>query len=194
MPEWVLALIIWGLIGFGIYLFLRVGRSELARRRREETAPGLAEAQAPAPEEETVVSPEEEAVPWPENAAEELPAPPVPTVRIDVEFLRSFGRVWRAEDIGADEDPVTLEATLDQVVELEAACEGLSAGHPRDAFLSVGASWDPGGEAALSNAFAVRLGQMYREWARTRRMRLDVLEETGGDEANPYRLLLAVSG
>jgi len=77
---------------------------------------------------------------------------------------------------------------------METACEALAKGRPRDAFLSVTAGRDPGGDPGMSDRFARRLGAMYTEWARTRRMRFEVLEETGGDGTTPCRLLLAVSG
>ncbi|HEY8469779.1 MAG TPA: AAA family ATPase [Longimicrobiales bacterium] len=72
------------------------------------------------------------------------------------------------------------------------ACEGLFEGRPRDAFLLVRASRS-GEDAELSDAFARRLGDMYRAWAKKRRMRLEVLEESAGG-GEPYRLLLAISG
>ncbi|MBA3239971.1 MAG: PCRF domain-containing protein, partial [Acidobacteria bacterium] len=89
----------------------------------------------------------------------------------------------------------------------------------RDAFLLVEASREAGTDAASSDCFARRLKEMYRGWAEKRRMRLKVLEESGGDKADAdtgnssggsggsggsagsglagaarYRALLAVSG
>src|SRR5690606_35262394 len=72
------------------------------------------------------------------------------------------------------------------------ASEGLAENRPRDAFVMVRASRS-GEDAALNDAFARRVGEMYRAWAQRRRMHLQVLEETAGD-SEPYRLLLAVSG
>ena len=72
------------------------------------------------------------------------------------------------------------------------ACEALAENRPRDAFVMVRASRS-GEDAALSDAFARRIGDMYRAWAKRRRMHLEVLEETASD-SEPYRLLLAVSG
>lgn len=74
---------------------------------------------------------------------------------------------------------------------LDAACAGVAAQAPRDAFLLV----ESGEAGAEADAFASRLGGMYHAWARKRRMDVRVLE---GDLATngtpPYRLLLAVSG
>ncbi len=94
----------------------------------------------------------------------------------------------------------------EQLYLLEAACRGLAAGEPRDAFLLVEASREAGTDADLSDSFARRLTGMYRLWAEKRRMRLKVLEESDGDGVNGkatggdgsgasrYRALLAVSG
>ncbi|MDQ3806340.1 MAG: AAA family ATPase, partial [Acidobacteriota bacterium] len=68
----------------------------------------------------------------------------------------------------------------EQLYLLDAACRALAAGQARDAFLSVAAQCDPGTDAEVCNRFAARLGSMYKTWARKRRMRSRVLEETGG--------------
>ncbi|MDQ6829719.1 MAG: AAA family ATPase [Gemmatimonadota bacterium] len=86
-----------------------------------------------------------------------------------------------------------VERLAQQLYLLAEACEALEEGAPRDAFLSVRASRDQGTDAAVSDAFAAQLGEMYRQWADKRRMQVTVLEERrGGDE--PYQLLLALSG
>ncbi|HYP53434.1 MAG TPA: hypothetical protein VEQ42_07830, partial [Pyrinomonadaceae bacterium] len=108
--------------------------------------------------------------------------------------------------------PADLVARLaEQLYLLDAACRALAADRPRDAFLSVAAQCEAGAETEVCNAFAARLGAMYKTWARKRRMRARVLEETDGANdasdardsnasrdshagATPYRLLMAVSG
>jgi ATP-dependent Clp protease ATP-binding subunit ClpC len=103
--------------------------------------------------------------------------------------------------------PQDLVARLaQQLYLLEAARRGLEADEPRDAFLLVAASDEPGDDRADGSRFARRLVGMYRRWAEKRRMRLLVVEERGGDEqaetaarpgegaAASYRAVLAVSG
>ncbi len=86
-----------------------------------------------------------------------------------------------------------VERLAQQLYLLDEACEAMEEGMPRDAFLSVRASRDQGTDAAVSDAFAARLGEMYRQWGDKRRMHVVVLDERrGGDE--PYQLLLAISG
>ena len=81
-----------------------------------------------------------------------------------------------------------------QLYLLEIACETLSSGGPRDAYLLVRASRDSGTDHARADEFAARVARAYREWAKKRRMRLDVIEEVAGNGAAPYSLLAAVSG
>ena len=96
--------------------------------------------------------------------------------------------------------PADLVARLaEQLYLLDAACRSLAAGRPRDAFLSVAAQCDAGADAEVCNAFAARLGAMYKSWARKRRMQLRVIEERDGAagssaQPNGYRLLASVSG
>ncbi|HEV3471243.1 MAG TPA: AAA family ATPase [Pyrinomonadaceae bacterium] len=90
----------------------------------------------------------------------------------------------------------------EQLYLLDAACRGLEAGHPRDAFLQVRAGDEPGTDRETSERFARRLTEMYRGWAEKRRMRFALLAEAGGAGAGdaaaegqqPYEALLAVSG
>lgn len=84
----------------------------------------------------------------------------------------------------------------EQLYLIESACHGLDAGQPRDAFLSIRASRDAHADARVSDEFAARIARMYKQWARKRRMSLEVLAETGGngDGDDPYHLLMAVSG
>jgi ATP-dependent Clp protease ATP-binding subunit ClpC len=82
---------------------------------------------------------------------------------------------------------------------LDAACRGLAAGEPRDAFLAVNAGREPGADRARSDDFARALTRMYRRWAERRRMRLDPVEERDGASSNgagaeEYRAVFAVSG
>jgi ATP-dependent Clp protease ATP-binding subunit ClpC len=79
-----------------------------------------------------------------------------------------------------------------QLYLLDAACCGVSRHEPRDVFMLL--EGERGAEGKPSNAFALRLGNMYRGWASKRRMQLQVLEESGNDGKHPYRLLLAISG
>ncbi|HYE97069.1 MAG TPA: AAA family ATPase [Rubricoccaceae bacterium] len=72
-----------------------------------------------------------------------------------------------------------------QLYLLREAVAAHEAAEPLDAFLLV--------EAAEGEEAARRAGAMYLAWAAARRMRVETLEESGG-EAGPYRLLLAVSG
>ena len=77
---------------------------------------------------------------------------------------------------------------------LDAACRTLAEGLPRDAYLLVRGSRDSGTDVARADAFAARVGRMYLDWARKRRMKLDVLDETAGSADVPYSALFAVSG
>ncbi|HEX7957149.1 MAG TPA: AAA family ATPase [Pyrinomonadaceae bacterium] len=82
---------------------------------------------------------------------------------------------------------------------LDSACRGLASAEPRDAFLLVTASREPGADRAGSDDFARTLTRMYRRWAERRGMRFDLVEEHDGARANgaaaeEYRALAAVSG
>jgi len=86
-----------------------------------------------------------------------------------------------------------------QLYLLGEARAGLDAEEPRDAFLLVAASDEPGDDRAAGSRFARSLTRMYRRWAEKRRMRFAVVEERGGEAqaegaAGGYRALLAVSG
>ncbi|MBN2491590.1 MAG: AAA family ATPase [Planctomycetes bacterium] len=82
----------------------------------------------------------------------------------------------------------------EQLYLLQAATEGLRAAEPPDAFLRVTAIHATASEAGAANAFATRLGAMYRAWAAKRGMTLEALEEEGGSDGRPYRFTAAVSG
>jgi ATP-dependent Clp protease ATP-binding subunit ClpC len=96
--------------------------------------------------------------------------------------------------------PPDLVARLaEQLYLLDSACRGLATNAPRDAFLLVQASREPGTDWAMSDRFARRLAQMYRRWAERRRMRFEMIEERDGSQnngggASEYRALVAVSG
>jgi ATP-dependent Clp protease ATP-binding subunit ClpC len=113
--------------------------------------------------------------------------------------LRSAGslldRLLGSEPGKRDRYPRDLVGRLaEQLYLLDMACNGISQGWPSEAFLLLEAGRDPGVGAARSNRFATQLGDMYRAWAKKRRMQLQVIDESGGDGKRPYRLLLAVSG
>ncbi|MFH1844916.1 MAG: AAA family ATPase [bacterium] len=74
------------------------------------------------------------------------------------------------------------------------ACLALEQRQSWEAFLLVEASSDPKLARDEQNQFASKLGDMYRQWAKKRRMRLDVLERHSGDANRPFRLLLSISG
>ncbi|HEY0005078.1 MAG TPA: AAA family ATPase [Pyrinomonadaceae bacterium] len=81
-----------------------------------------------------------------------------------------------------------------QLYLIDAAYVGLDAGHPQDAFLLIQTESDAASEREQADEFARRLAAMYRGWAEKRGMRVDILEETGIDGAQPFRALMAVSG
>ena len=84
----------------------------------------------------------------------------------------------------------------EQLYLLDAACTGLAADLPRDAFILVRACRETNADASVSDSFAARVARMYRQWAQKRRMSFEVLEEKGGagQAQDPYRMMLAVSG
>jgi ATP-dependent Clp protease ATP-binding subunit ClpC len=96
--------------------------------------------------------------------------------------------------------PSDLVARLaEQLYLLDSAYRGMAEGQPRDAFLLVTATREPGADRARSDDFARTLARMYRRWAERRRMRLELIEEhdgarTNGAGAEEYRALFAVSG
>jgi ATP-dependent Clp protease ATP-binding subunit ClpC len=85
-----------------------------------------------------------------------------------------------------------------QLYLLDAACRGLASGEPRDAFLLVSASREPGTDRATSDEFARRLTRMYRRWAERRRMRVELVAERDASRTDGggghFQALLAVSG
>jgi ATP-dependent Clp protease ATP-binding subunit ClpC len=76
---------------------------------------------------------------------------------------------------------------------LDLASRGVEEGRPREAFVMVRAGRGTEAARGESNAFAARLGSMYRSWAEKRRMQLAVLDERN-DVDGPYLLVLAISG
>lgn len=77
-----------------------------------------------------------------------------------------------------------------QLYLLDAACSGLQANLPQDAFIRIKAGNDAAGKGKLNDHFARRIGEMYQEWARRRRMRYKILEE----RESGYCLNMAVGG
>jgi ATP-dependent Clp protease ATP-binding subunit ClpC len=96
--------------------------------------------------------------------------------------------------------PPDLVARLaEQLYLLDSACRGLAEGAPRDAFLAITASREPGADRARSDEFARTLARMYRRWAERRRMRFELIEGhdgagSNGAAAEEYRAVAAVSG
>jgi ATP-dependent Clp protease ATP-binding subunit ClpC len=82
----------------------------------------------------------------------------------------------------------------EQLYLLDSACTGVHQGWPSEAFVLIEVGKNPGIPPVRSNHFARQLGNMYRQWARKRRMQMQVIEESGGDGRRPYRLWLAISG
>jgi ATP-dependent Clp protease ATP-binding subunit ClpC len=80
-----------------------------------------------------------------------------------------------------------VERLAEQLYLVNSARDTFDGGLPRDAYILVegleGGGSDP-------DAFARRIGRMYKRWAQKRRMQLQVLAE----REDPYRLLLGVSG
>jgi len=74
------------------------------------------------------------------------------------------------------------------------ACLSLDKKQPWEAFLQVEAIGQQTEVPEEQNRFAERLGRMYRGWAKKRKMRCEVLSETGVKGPDPLRLQLAVSG
>ncbi len=81
-----------------------------------------------------------------------------------------------------------------QIYLLEIACDDLADNRPRDAFLQVESGRDPGLEPTENDHFARRLVAMYEQWAAKRKMKLEVIEQTPGNDRQPMRWLATVSG
>jgi ATP-dependent Clp protease ATP-binding subunit ClpC len=96
--------------------------------------------------------------------------------------------------------PDLVARVAQQLYLLDSACRGFAEGHPRDAFLLVSTSREPGADRAQSERFARSIARMYRRWAEKRRMRFEVIEEHDGAHNNgdsvgeEYRALIAISG
>ncbi len=81
-----------------------------------------------------------------------------------------------------------------QLYLLDAACRGVLTDQPREAFVLVEAWSDTGTPSKRAETFARQVGGMYRAWADKRRMQCETLEESGGDERHPYRVLFSIGG
>jgi ATP-dependent Clp protease ATP-binding subunit ClpC len=104
-------------------------------------------------------------------------------------------RLWHPSRGNQRRQPRDLVRRLaEQLYVVDAACNALANDEPRDAFLVVRAMRDSGVDSSAADGFAKRVANMYREWSRERRMRLDVLEEIWGTSDAPYSALFAISG
>lgn len=81
-----------------------------------------------------------------------------------------------------------------QIYLLEIACDDLADSRPRDAFLQVEGGRDAGLDPAENDEFARRLVAMYEQWAAKRKMKLEIIEQTPGNDRQPMRWLATVSG
>lgn len=110
-----------------------------------------------------------------------------------------FATAQRLRDRLVGSDRTQYSATLiqrlaQQLYLISTAAEGVAADRLEDAFILVEAGRDSQLEGALNDDFARKIANMYRLWAEKRRMRHKLLEESGGDGAVPYRLMMAVAG
>ncbi|RMH81756.1 MAG: AAA family ATPase [Calditrichaeota bacterium] len=90
--------------------------------------------------------------------------------------------------------PRLVQQLAHQLYLIDAACRGLLEGLPQDAFVEIRATHDRSVPPEAVDVFARRLTHMYRRWVEKRRMRLNVLQEQGGDGHTPYHALLAITG
>ena len=81
-----------------------------------------------------------------------------------------------------------------QIYLLEIACDDLADSRPREAFLQIESGRDTGLDPTESDEFARRLIGMYEQWAAKRKMKLEVIEQTTGNDRQPLRWLATVSG
>ncbi|MDX2042728.1 MAG: AAA family ATPase [Acidobacteriota bacterium] len=81
-----------------------------------------------------------------------------------------------------------------QIYLLEIACDDLADSRPREAFLQVESGRDTGLDPTESDVFAQQLIGMYEQWAAKRKMKLEVIEQTTGNDRQPLRWLATVSG
>jgi ATP-dependent Clp protease ATP-binding subunit ClpC len=81
-----------------------------------------------------------------------------------------------------------------QIYLVEAAYSGLIEERPREAFVLVEGIREGKSSIPKTNEFASQIGNMYRQWASKRKMRLEILRETEMDSKEPYQLLLSVVG
>ncbi|MGH9803256.1 MAG: AAA family ATPase, partial [Blastocatellia bacterium] len=81
-----------------------------------------------------------------------------------------------------------------QIYLLEIACDDLADNRPRDAFLQIESARDAGLDPTENDEFARRLVGMYEQWAAKRKMKLEVIEQTTGNDRQAMRWLATVSG
>jgi ATP-dependent Clp protease ATP-binding subunit ClpC len=77
---------------------------------------------------------------------------------------------------------------------VEEAARGLEEGAPRDAYVLIETRRTPPRKAGAEADFALRLKEMYTQWAKRRGMQCEVLTEVSGGGDQAYRAVLAVSG
>ncbi len=113
------------------------------------------------------------------------------------EAMRTARRLLEklAEEVEEGSYPPRLVQRLaQQVYLLGLALDCLECGEEQDAFVQVEAVREGAKRVDANNEFAMRIAKMYWNWAKKRNMRIDVLEEVGGEGREPFRLLMAVSG
>lgn len=77
---------------------------------------------------------------------------------------------------------------------IETACDDLKQDKPLEAFVMVEAGRPPAALAEEASDFALRIKQMYLNWAKNRRMHFKILENRTGGADGPFRFIMAVSG
>ncbi len=105
-----------------------------------------------------------------------------------------LGRLGRTRTSRSRYPRDLVQRLAQQIYLLQNACSGLADAQPRDAFLLVQAARGAEEGASLNDEFSARLGRMYQEWAKKRRMNTELLDESCSSPHVPYRLLLAISG
>ena len=82
-----------------------------------------------------------------------------------------------------------------QLFLLQIACDEAIERRARDAFVRVESTSGTGADRTQSDAFALRIANMYREWGRLRGMHAELLSENLSSNAEEgYSMLMAVSG
>ncbi len=87
-----------------------------------------------------------------------------------------------------------MQRLAEQLYLLGAAYESLKTDLPSELLLMVESVSDATGSQAESPGFALQIGNMYKAWARRRRMRSDILKEETLETDGRYRLIMSVFG